>query len=462
MPKPLSRRTLLRGASVVASLPYLEAMLPARAWSAPAAPVRLVWVYVPNGVNVGQWRYGGEMENPRRPKRSEIQDDVLAERELDALPPSLQSLAPLRSRLSIHQNLTAHHARANGDGPGDHARAAAAWMTGVQPLKDDGQVKLGISADQLAAQRIGDATLFRSLVLGTESPRLSGQCDSGYACAYQSHLSWEGPSTPASKETRPSRVFDRLFRGDAYGLPSDVAEDRRARRRSVLDLVRDDAKRLSAKLAAGDRHRLDEYLAGLREVEQRIERAETLAALGVPDEDRPPEAPADLGEHARALFDVARLALTTDATRIVTVMLGNESSNRAYREVSVKGGHHEISHHGKDVPKMEGIAKIDAYLATQFAHLLQSMAATPDGETDLLANSLVLYGSGIEDGNRHWHHDLPTLLAGEGGGARPGRVVEHPRETPITDMHLAMLQRAGVLLASGESLGDSRGLLAGI
>tara|TARA_R110002126_G_scaffold120107_2_gene261169 strand:- start:2729 stop:4117 length:1389 start_codon:yes stop_codon:yes gene_type:complete len=462
MPKPLSRRTLLRSAGAIVSLPYLEAMLPKGAWSAPAAPVRLVWVYVPNGVNVGEWRYGGEMENPRRAKASEIQDDVLVERELDVLPPSLRSLAPFRSRLSIHQNLTAHHARANGDGPGDHARAAAAWLTGVQPLKDDGQVQLGISADQLAAQRIGDATLFRSLVLGTESPRLSGQCDSGYACAYQSHLSWEGPTTPASKETRPSRAFDRLFRGDGQGLPSEVAEDRRARRRSVLDLVRDDAKRLSAQLAADDRHRLDEYLAGLREVERRIDRAETLAALGVPDEDRPPEAPADLGEHARALLDVARLALTTDATRIVTVMLGNEGSNRAYREVSVNGGHHEISHHGKDAPKMAGIAKIDGYLAAQFGHLLQGLASTPDGETDLLANSLVVYGSGIEDGNRHWHHDLPTLVAGEGGGARPGRVVEHPRETPIADLHLAMLERAGVQLASDESLGDGRAPLAGL
>jgi hypothetical protein len=429
--------------------------------SAPPAPVRLVWVYVPNGVNVPQWRVGGEVPYRKRYGKDEPRDER-TERPLEALSPSLAALEPWRARLSVHQNLTVHTARANGDGPGDHARAAAAWLTGVQPLKTNGRVGLGISADQFAAQRIGDRTLFRSLVLGTENPRLSGQCDSGYACAYSSHVSWEGPKTPATKETRPARAFDRLFRGDAPGLSAEAAAERRARRRSVLDLVREDAKALAGRVPAGDRQRLDEYLTGLREVERRLARAESLAALGVPDEDRPADAPADYGEHARALLDVARLALTTDATRLVTVMLGNEGSNRAHREVGVQGGHHEISHHGSDAAKLADIARIDAALAGHLAHLVDGLASTPDGDADLLAHSLVLYGSCIEDGNRHAHHDLPTLLVGEGGGARGGRVVVHPRETPLGDLHLAMITRAGATFGPDDVLGDAREPLAGV
>lgn len=433
MTQPLDRRTLLRGAGAALALPWMEAMLPPLA-TAPKPPVRLVWMYVPNGMHIESWRAGG-----------------------DGLPATLDSLQPWRGRVSVHRGLSQHHARANGDGPGDHARAAAAWMTGVQPLKDDGQVRLGVSADQLAARAMGEATPLPALVVGCQGSRLSGQCDSGYACAYSGHLSWIDEATPAAKHTLPDRIFDMLFRAGAAPGTEAQASGQRIRRRSVLDLVRSEARGLAGRLGTQDRQRLERYLTSVRELEQRIASAARLTRPDVEGEWRSEGVPAKFGEHAKQLADLIFLALRTDVTRVATFLVANEGSNRAYREIGAREGHHSLSHHQKDAAKLEQIQAIDRFHGGILQHFLERLSSHGEGEGDLLRSTLLLYGSGIADGNRHDHHDLPILLCGEGGGAVTqgvNRVWED--RTPLNDMHLAMLQAGGL---RDVALGDGRGPL---
>ena len=440
--QPIHRRVFLRGAGTALALPFLESLArAANGANGAASPRRLVFVYVPNGIHMPAW--------------TPAEEGALRE----ALPPTLAPLTELRSELSVLSGLAQDKARANGDGPGDHARAAAVFLTGVQPLKTEGRVRLGVSADQLAAERVGAATPFRSLVLGAERGRASGQCDSGYACAYSNNISWHGPTLPAQKEVDPRRAFDRLFRGGRDAQSAAAEAERRARRKSVLDFVRDDAARLEREVARADRQRLDEYFQGLRELERRLEASASRENVDVPDEARPGVRDS-YEEHLHQLCDVLHLALATDSTRVATLMFANEGSNRSYQSLGIAGGHHTLSHHGKDPEKQRKIAAINLFHVEVLARLLAKLRASDEGEGTLLGATMLVYGSGIADGNRHAHHDLPILLCGRGGGTlAPGRHVRWPKDTPLNNLHLALLERMGV---PAESLGDSTGTLTGI
>lgn len=440
--RSMDRRTILRGAGVAMALPLLDAMSPRASASSPsrsgltdAAPRRLVFVYTPNGVNRDVW-------TPAAPGA------------LDVLPPTLAPLDPWKSDLLVLGGLDLQTARANGDGPGDHARAGAAFLTCAQPRKADGAVHVGISIDQLAAKRIGTATRFRSLEIGCEDGAQSGQCDSGYACAYSSNLAWSGPSTPVPKEVDPRQLFDRLFREGEEGETPEERAARLARRRSVLDLARADARRLAQTLGADDRRKLDEYETSVRELERRLARAAD-GSGDVPDAARPAAGvPKDRGEHARLLADVLVLALRTDSTRIATFGLANEGSNASHVSIGVPEGHHETSHHGGDPVKREKIARIDRFHMECLAHLVGRLAEADERGERLLDSTHVLCGSGIGDGNRHDHGDLPIVVLG--GGVKGGRYVVAPKETPLANLHLALARRTGVEI---ERFADSTGAL---
>ena len=449
--RPLPRRTVLRGLGAAVALPLLEAMLPARPRPRPVPrpPLRLAYVYVPNGVILEDWTPAalGAGWEPT---------------------PTLAPLAPFRDDVLVISGLTHDKGRANGDGPGDHARACASFLTGAQPRKTAGKdLEVGTSADQLAAAAIGHRTRLRSLELGCEDGRSAGDCDSGYACAYSNSLSWSTPHTPLGKETDPRLVFERLFLQRRPGEDAAAWERRMARRRSVLDLVGEDAARLAGRLGSTDRRKLDEYLAAVREVERRIERltSEEVGVAPAPGAPLDPAAlsPATHGERMRVMLDLLVLAFRADLTRIATLMLANEGSNRSFPEIGVAEGHHSLSHHGGDAEKVEKLRRIDRFHVEQLAHLLAALAAaeepTAAGER-LLDHCLLVYGSGLGDGNSHRHDELPILLCGRGGGTlAPGRHLRVPRETPANDLHLALLERLGVRPAS---LGDGRGPLAGL
>lgn len=436
----LSRRALLRGMGTALALPWMESLLPR--WTVPgggAEPLRLVYLYVPNGVHMADWR-------PAESGRD------------FTLPFILEPLQPLRRQVTVISGLVHDKARPNGDGPGDHARAAAAFLTGVQPLKKDGQVRLGISADQVAAQAIGQRTRFRSLELGVDASGNAGQCDSGYACAYSSNVSWQSETTPADKEINPRLVFDRLFRGGGGDEAGATSAERIQRRRSVLDFVQEDAQRLRARLSNADKAKLEEYFGGVRELERRIEQAEEGLVMEVGDELRPAGVPREYGEHLRLLMDLLVLALKTDSTRIATLMFANEGSDRAYRQLEVSEGHHDLSHHGRDARKQEQIRKINRFHVEQLAYLLQKLEDERAGGGSLLDSCMVVYGSAISDGDRHNHDDLPVLLCGGGGGLRPGQHLT-VEPTPMNNLHLALLDRMEVRVPA---LGDGTGRLAGI
>lgn len=425
----LDRRTLLRGAAVALALPYLEAMQPrARAQQSPAAPKRAVWIYLPNGLAREPLRAGAGF----------------------ALQGALAPLAPHAAQLLLVHGLAQDAARAHGDGPGDHARACAAFLTGVHPLKDDGAVRVGASADQLAAAQLGSKTRLRSLVVGAEGSKTSGQCDSGYACAYSSQLSWSGPSTPAGKESKPLRVYERLFLDEESPAFEETKAVRRERRKSVLDFVREDARNLERRLGASDRAKLAEYQSGIRELERRLERMQLgeqqASALPAP----PKALENDYPELVRAHYELIALALATDSTRIATFLLANEGSNRGYPHLGIPEGHHELSHHGKDEQKLNKWERIGAYHVEAFAGFLTKLAELREGDGRLLDSTLVMFGSAIGDGNRHNHDQLPILLA---GAVRGGRELDCERETSLNRLHLSMTEHLGAKL---ERLGDAQ------
>jgi hypothetical protein len=445
MTKHLPRRTFLRGLGTSVALPFLDAMMPAFSRAAGKSPCRMAFVYAPNGIVMNHWIPRTEGTSAPLP---------------EALPRILQPLAPFRADLMVLSGLTQNGGRALGDGPGDHGRAGANYLTAVHPKKTYGKdIRVGVSVDQIAAQRIGSQTRFASLELGCELGIQGGNCDNGYSCAYSNSLSWRTPSTPNPPEVRPRAVFERLGAADAERDPA-----RRARQekydRSILDFVLDDAHRLKSTLGGADRRKLDEYLTAIRDVETRIQSSEKSPA--------PPEAPeglalaasipADFTEHSRLMFDLLTLAFQTDSTRIATLMLAIEQSNRPYREIGIDEAHHGLTHHRGDPEKIEKVTRINTFHVEHFAYFLGKLKATPDGDGTLLDHTMATYGSGLADGNRHDHHNLPTVLAGRGaGGIRPaGRHVRYPDETPMANLFVAMLDRAGVPV---ESLGDSNGKL---
>jgi hypothetical protein len=438
--KHLPRRSFLRGLGASIALPALDAMRPAFATTRSSAVPRMAFVYVPNGIDMVNWTpstQGAAYELPR----------------------ILEPLAPHREHLSVLTGLAHINGRALGDGPGDHARAASTFLTGVHPKKTAGaDISLGLSVDQVAAQKIGSATRFPSLELGCEDGRLVGSCDSGYSCAYSNSISWRGTATPNPPEVNPRAVFERLFAGyDELADPALRAR-RQKYRKSILDFVREDTQRLNGSLGPTDRRKLDEYLAGVREIERRIEKAEREAAeMAPPPMGKPEGIPTEFHEHARLMYDLMAVAFQTDATRIITFMMGREGSGRAYREIGISDAHHPLTHHRNNQEMLEKVRRINRYHVEQFAYFIQKLKSIPEGDGTLLDNCMIVYGSGLSDGNRHAHHDLPVVLAGGGAGRlKPGRHIRYTSETPMTNLFLALLDRVGVRT---DKLGDSRGQL---
>ena len=441
----LPRRSFLKGLGTVVALPVLESILPRGAIASSDAgaaatvfPKRAAFLYVPNGVNMADWTpkaIGSEFE----------------------LPQILEPLRPHQRDLLVLSGLTHDKGRPNGDGAGDHARASASFLTGAQPRKTAGaDIKAGVSVDQVAAQGIGEQTRFASLELGTDKARLAGNCDSGYSCAYSFNISWKGDATPLPPETDPRHVFDRLF---GNGLTGEEAEARARRDRyqkSILDFVLEDAKRLQSNLGYTDRRKLDEYLTAVRDLERRIDRVHGFDGA-VPAQARPTGQPKSYEEHLRLMFDLLALAFQTDSTRVSTFILAHDGSNRPYPFIGVSDGHHDLSHHGNDQQKKAKIAQINRFHVSQFAYFLEKLKSIKEGEGTLLDNCMIVYGSGLGDGNAHNHDNLPVVLAGKGGGTIvTGRHVRYPKETPMTNLFLSMLDRLG---APAERIGDSTGQL---
>jgi hypothetical protein len=428
------RRMFLKGLASTLALPILE---PLRAATAAAAtsPLRLAYVYLPNGVNTKLWFPSGSGKNYQ-------------------LSPSLAPLKDMRDHIQVIKGLALDKARANGDGAGDHARANASFLTGCQARKTAGaDIRIGVSADQIAARQIGHLTRLPSLELSTDEPRRSGNCDSGYSCAYQYNLSWRSETTPAPPMRDPRSVFEAMF-GSADGTNNAERQDRK---KSVLDFVMADAKRLQTRASGSDKNKLDEYFTAVRDIEQRIERAEKHRRER-PEIDVPNGVPESYREHIRAMYDLMLLAFQTDSTRIASFMLAHDGSNRTFPEIGVNEAHHGISHHQRDERRLSLIAKIDEYYAAEFARFLKNMQGVKEGSGTLLDHSMIVYGSGISDGDRHNHDDLPIILAGHGSGKlNAGRLLETRGETPLTNLHLALLEEMGV---KAERVGDSTGKLS--
>jgi hypothetical protein len=424
----------------VVALPALDAMTPALAGatrSTAERPLRLAFTYVPNGVTMEAWTPAG---TGKAFECSRI----------------MAPLSAYRDRLLVLSGLEHENANALGDGPGDHARAAACYLTGVHPRKTAGaDIQNGISVDQIAATHLASQTRLASIELGCEDTRIVGNCDSGYSCAYTNSISWRGPTTPQPPETNPRAVFERLFGADADLDPATRAQRLRSRR-SILDLVSERSQALRNDLGSSDRRKLDEYFAAVRDIEQRIELAEKHAATEFrPDMEKPSGIPATFAEHVGLMFDLQALAFQADVTRVATMMIGREGSVRTYPEIGVSDPHHPLTHHRNNAEWIEKVTQINVFHMQLFAKFIAKLAATPDGDGSLLDHSMIVYGSGIADGNRHTHLDLPVLVLGNGGGAlHPGRHIAYPKDTPMTNLYLTLLDRIGV---RPESIGDSTG-----
>ncbi|HLG97769.1 MAG TPA: DUF1552 domain-containing protein [Bryobacteraceae bacterium] len=430
--KHLSRRTLLRGFGTAIALPFLDAMRPALAATA-QSPTRLAFIYVPNGIIMSDWTPAAEGKN------------------FD-LPRILKPLEPVQDRLLVVSGLRQHNGYLPGDGPGDHARAAATFLTGAHPKKTSGaDIHVGVSVDQVAAMHIGQATKFRSLEFGLDDGRITGSCDSGYSCAYSNSISWRTPSTPMPPEISPRAAFERLF-----GAEPETPEARAKRQyyeKSILDFVLEDTRRLTAGLGPADRRKMDEYLSAVREIERRIEMAEKETQPIVPPIEKPYSVPAAFQDYARLMFDMLWIALQADLTRVSSFMIGREGSDRTYREIGIPDPHHPLTHHRGNPEWIEKVTQINTHHVEQLAYFLKKLQSIPDRDGSLLDHTLVVYGSGLSDGNKHDHSDLPILVAG--GGLDPGHV-RYAKETPMNNLHLTLLDRAGVTI---DSLGDSLGEL---
>jgi hypothetical protein len=431
--KALPRRTFLRGIGATVALPLLDAMVPSMTALAksPAEPVRrLGFVYMPMGCDVARWT-------------------PPAEGKLVELSPTLESLRPLVDQLTVITNLELKNAY-----PGTHATSNAAFLSAAKAKwTESTDYYLGTTVDQIAAKQIGHQTLLPSLELSMDLLQTVGQCDNGYACVYQNNLSWSSPTTPLPAEAHPRIVFERLF-GEGGS-----AADRRAalrKRASLLDWVREDITRLQNRLGPEDRTRVGQYLDTVREVERRIQKAEAQTADSqLPDLDRPAGVPAAYAEHARLMFDLQVLALQGDVTRVITFQLARETSNRTYTEIGVPDPHHPLTHHGNDPEKIARMAKINAFHVSLFAYFLEKLKSTPEGDGTLLDHALYLYGSGMGNPNVHDHVNLPILVAGGGSGmVKGGRHIKYAEPTPLANLHLTLLERAGVRM---DAFADSKG-----
>lgn len=441
--KHLPRRTFLKGMGAAIALPMLDAMTPALSAMTRRAgsPLRLAFTYVPNGVTMPEWTPKGEG----------------AAFEFSRI---LKPLEPFRRHTTVISGLAHRNGQALGDGPGDHARAAASYLTGVHPRKTAGaDIQNGISVDQIAAQQLASATRFPSIELGCDDSRTVGNCDSGYSCAYTNSLAWRGPATPMPPETNPRLVFERLF-GDIDTSISPEARARRLRyRRSILDLVGERTKQLSGDLGPSDRRKLDEYLTSVREIEQRIEKAERDLTGLTPSIDKPTGIPVLYADYVNLMFDLQLVAFQTDSTRVITMMMGREGSMRTYPEIGVPDPHHPLTHHRGNAEWIERVTKVNAMHMELFAGFVRKLETTPDGDGTLLDHTVIVYGSGLADGNRHTHEDLPVAVIGGGNTLRLGQHIVCARNTPMTNLFLTLLDRVGV---PTESLGDSTGQLENV
>jgi len=397
------------------------------------------FVYVPNGIIDTSWLPKGEGAG------FEFNN-------------TMKALAPFREQLLVLSNLAQINGRSLGDGGGDHARAGATWLTGVHPKKTEGaDIHAGVSADQIAAREFSKSTQFGSLEIGVEAPSLAGGCDSGYSCAYTNTVSWSSPTTPNPMEVNPRVLFERLF-GDSDNTDAASRAEALKERGSLLDFVKGSVDRLETRIGQGDRHKLTEYLDAIRDIERRIQKAEEQnATLKMPAIDLPVAVPEEFVDHARLMADLMVIAYQADLTRVVSFMLAREGSNRSYRAIGISDGHHDCTHHQNNPEKIEKTIKINTYHVEQLAYLIDRLKNTPDGDGTLLDHSMILYGSSINDGNRHTHTDLPLALIGGGNGKlKGGRHIRYAPETPMTNLLLAMLDKAGV---HTDKLGDSTGAL---
>ncbi|QGJ68415.1 Secreted protein containing DUF1552 [Planctomycetales bacterium 10988] len=437
----IPRRTFLKGIGVSLGLPYLEAMAPlAQAKTIATPPTRMAFVFFPNGAIMPNWRPEGEGKNFKFGK-------------------TMESLESLRDDITLITGLAHDKARSNGDGAGDHARCASSFLTGAQPVKTSGaNIKVGISVDQVAAEQVGLATKLPSLEIGVERGRSAGSCDSGYSCAYSSNISWKTPSTPMAKEIVPRLAFERLFGSRQESKSS--AQRRDFYRKSILDLVAEDAIELKQQLGSTDRRKVDEYFQSVRDLERQIHYSEEAGRDLGAVVDFPTENPGDRRTHIRLMYDLMTLAFQTDSTRIATFMLANAGSQGTYPMVEVNDGHHQLSHHRNDEEKVAKLSRIDRFLIDEFARFLEKMKSIPEGEGSLLDHSMIVYGSAISDGNRHRHEDLPIIMAGRGGNTiQSGRHINLHREIPMNNLFLSLLDRVG---AKVESIGDSSGRLTAL
>jgi hypothetical protein len=450
-PANLSRRRFLRGLGVCVALPAFESFHALGELAAPdagtigaaaarTAPVRMAFVYVPNGIIPSGWWPEGD-------GGSDFQ-----------LSSTLQPLEKVKDHLQVISGLEDISANAGADGGGDHARAGGTFLTGVRIKKTSGSdIHAGISIDQVVAQQIGDQTRFSSLELSCDSVRKAGDCDSGYSCAYAYNLAWKSPNQPVTPETNPRLAFERLFGAGSPNERTANLKQRQMEQQSILDYVLDDARAVQKKLGGRDKEKLDQYLTSVRELEMRIQKAERMPAAN-PAVEAPSGIPAEFGEHIQLMFDTILLAFQTDSTRIATMVMAAEGSNRTFSEIGISQGHHNLSHHRNDPDTIEKVKQIDLWYARQLGKFLEKMNSTRDVDgNSLLRNSMIVYGSGNADGNRHTHTNLPILLAGAGGGTlQTGRYVK-AGPTPLTNLFLSMADRMG---AKGiERHGDSTGRL---
>jgi len=434
--KVLPRRTFLRGMGATVALPMLDAMVPALSAKSTKAPPRLGFVYVSNGVIQDQW-------NP-------TQAGTALE-----LSPILKPLQPFKSQINILSGLAHLQADTFGDGTGDHPRASAAWLTGVHAYdrtQPGVEVRLATTADQLAAREIGKGTRVASLELTVDFPT-QGACDSG-DCFYVNTVSWRNATTPNPTEAHPRLVFERLF-GDGGSTAQRLARVKSTG--SILDSVAEETNSLVSSLGPGDRTKLTEYLDSVRDIEQRIQSAETQSAQSIELPDRPVDVPDSFDDYTKLMFDLQVLAFRADVTRVFSMIMARELSSRTFAFIGVPEQHHAVSHHRNDPDLIAKKAKIDTHHVELLSYFLQKLQATPDGDGSLLDYSLILYGGGMGNGNLHRHTDLPCLLAGKlGGQFKTGQHLVYPENTPMTNLLVTILHKAGVYV---EKLGDSTGPL---
>lgn len=443
----VSRRNFLRGASAAIALPAMTSLLPAKALAdgtalgvtASKAPLRAAFIYFPNGAIQNSWW------------PEEQSGDY-------SLSPTLAPLESVKSSLQVLKGLDLEPAEPGKDGAGDHARGNGTFLTGVRLNKSATDIRAGVSIDQVIANQVGKQTRFKSLELTCDNKRRSGDCDSGYSCAYQFNMSWKSPTTPMMPEANPRLVFERLFGSGTPAQRKNNFAQRLLQQKSVLDFVMQDARAMQQRLQSSDRQKLDEYLTSVRSIEKRIQRAEQFSVPDVAAANTPAGVPDSYREHIALMFDLMQLAFETDSTRVATFSLAHDGSNRSFQEINVVEGHHELSHHKNNKDTIEKVARIDKFYIEQLARFLNSLEQKKDTDgNSILHNSMILYGSGNADGNRHTHTNLPILLAGKGGGTiNSGRLVDHDSK-PLSNLFLSIADRMGA--TDVKSFGDSTGRL---